>query len=155
MSNFKEYGRIASEINVSYVGSNNTACGKFSLAVDRVFGKDKDGKKITDFHPIQAWGKSAELLEKLGRKGDRIVVEGTVQNNNYEKDGVKHYGYVINADRLQFVETKKDRQSEDGGNAPTQNTQQQIAPPPAKNEPDDDFIQIDTSKTGNLPFFDS
>ena len=151
MSNFKEYGRIASEINVSYVGSNNTACGKFSLAVDRVFGKDKDGKKITDFHSIQAWGKSAELLEKLGRKGDRIVVEGTVQNNNYEKDGVKHYGYVINADRLQFVETKKDRQSEDTQNASTQSAQKKISQP---SEPDDDdFVQIDKDAAGDLPFF--
>ena len=146
MSNFKEYGRISSDINISYVGSNNTACGRFSLAVDRVYGKDKNGNKITDFHPVQTWGKSAELLEKWGHKGDRIVVEGTVQNNNYEKDGVKHYGYIINADRLTFVETKKDRES--GNNT----DDSQITPPPAPNT-DDDFVDVDSVDTSEIPFF--
>lgn len=142
MSNFKEYGRISSEIEVTYVGEKNTALARFSIAVGRDGQKDKDGKYISDFHNCQAWGRKAELLEKYGKKGDRIVVEGTVQNNNYEdKNGNKHYGYIINISDIDFVETKKDREQE-GENIKSDKSSS------------DDFVEADKTKGTNIPFFD-
>jgi len=155
MSNFKEYGRICSDIETSYVGENNTALTKFSLAVDRVGRKNADGKKITDFHNCQVWGKKSELLEKYGKKGDRIVVEGTVENNNYEdKNGNKHYGYIINCSEIKFVETRKDREGDNGNQQTIPEPQETMHNRPSANtSSDDDFINIDESATGDLPFF--
>ena len=45
-------------------------------------------------------------------KGSKVAVRGEIQNNNYEKDGVKHYGMVINADQVEFLDSRKDREQQ-------------------------------------------
>jgi single-strand DNA-binding protein len=155
MSNFKAYGRIVKDIEISYVGTNNTAVARSTIAVDRG-QKDKDGKSISDFHSFQAWNKRAELLEKYAKKGDRIVIEGDVQNNNYEdKNGTKHYGYVINVTNINFVETKKDRQEQGKStdNIPKPEPKRQTAQQPQTNT-EDDFMDVPDDIDSGLPFFD-
>jgi single-strand DNA-binding protein len=155
MSNFKAYGRISSDVEVAYRGSKNTAVASFSFAVNRKF-KNADGKYEADFHRVQAWGKLAEVLEKAAKKGDRLVVEGDVQNNNYEdRNGTKHFGYIINCSGVDFVETKKDRES---GSTQAQSTQTKSAEKPSHNRPQantdnapDDFVDVDDG--GDIPFF--
>lgn len=44
----------------------------FQLAVNG--RKDKEGNQQTDFIPCQLWGKPAEMLEKFGKKGTRIMI---------------------------------------------------------------------------------
>jgi len=51
-------------------------------------GKDK---KRTDYFNIVAFGDVAETITNNFNKGDTISFIGKLQNNNYEKDGVKVY----------------------------------------------------------------
>jgi single-strand DNA-binding protein len=51
-------------------------------------GKDK---KRTDYFNVVAFGEVAEKIADKFRKGSEIQFEGKLQNNNYEKDGVKVY----------------------------------------------------------------
>lgn len=44
----------------------------FQLAVNG--RKDKEGNQQTDFIPCQLWGKPAEMLEKFGKRGTRIMI---------------------------------------------------------------------------------
>lgn len=44
----------------------------FQLAVNG--RRDKEGNHQTDFIPCQLWGKPAEMLEKFGKKGTRIII---------------------------------------------------------------------------------
>ena len=61
------------------------AVTKFTLAVNE--GKDK-----TSFHDFTAFGKVAETLTNHVKKGQMILIDNaTINNNQYEKDGVKHY----------------------------------------------------------------
>jgi len=48
-------------------------------------------KERTDWHSVVVFGKRAEALQKLLRKGSTIFVEGRLQTSSYEKDGQKHY----------------------------------------------------------------
>ena len=85
---------------------------KFAIAVDRNY-KGTDGEKQADFISCQAWRKTAELITKWFTKGKPIIVEGTLMNNNYESNGVKHYSYVVQVDSINFVpETKSDAQND-------------------------------------------
>lgn len=144
MGNFRDLGRLATDVDIKYVGDKNTALASFTLVVNRAF-KGKDGTDA-DFHRVQAWGAKGEAISKYFKKGDRIFLEGDLQNNNYEKDGVKHFGYLINLTDFKFVETKKDRenQSEDDF-VPS--------PPPAQATMDDDFVKVDENVKGDIPFF--
>ena len=95
-------GRLTRDPELSYTPGGK-AVWKFDIAVNRKF-KNQDGKYDADFFKVQGWGKTAEASAHNLQKGRLVAVEGEIRNNNYEKDGVKHYGTVINADRIEFLE---------------------------------------------------
>jgi single-strand DNA-binding protein len=64
---------------------------KFSIATNETY-KNKAGEYVqnTQWHNVQCWGKTAELCEKLLKKGAEVVLEGKLENNTYEtKSGEK------------------------------------------------------------------
>lgn len=100
----------------------NTNSGKavanFTLAIDRRF-KNKDGQKEADFINCQAWGKTAEVLGQYTKKGSRIGIVGRLQVRSYDaQDGTKRWVTEVVVEELEFLESKKD------GNSNVANTQQ-------------------------------
>lgn len=83
--------------------TDTTTISDFRLAVDRRFKKDVEA----DFFRCVTFGKTAEFVENYLHKGTKVVVEGEVQNDNYEKDGVKHYGVTMVINNIEFAESKK------------------------------------------------
>ena len=129
-----QMGRLTADPEIRYGGANNTAIGRFTIAVDRRF--KRDGEPTADFHNVTCFGKLAEFAEKYLRKGTKVVVQGEVRNNNYEdKNGTKHYGYVIVADNIEFAESKSASQS---NNAPSTDS--------------DGFMTIQDGSDDELPF---
>ena len=88
---------------------NGRQMAKFSLATNETY-KNAQGEKVTDttWHNLIAWGKTADIIEKYVRKGDKICVEGKLVNRNYEdKDGKKHYVTEIEAREILMLGQKK------------------------------------------------
>lgn len=125
-------GRLTKDPEIRY-SSDNKAVARFSLAVDRKF--KREGQPDADFFNYTAFGKQAEFIEKYLKKGTKVVVVGQLQNNNWEKDGVKHYDVQIMVDEVEFAESKSS----------SSNT----APAPAQTDADG-FMQVDISD--ELPF---
>lgn len=87
-------------------GNESIAKARFSLAVDRKY--KKDGETNADFISCVAWRKTAEFLEKYGRKGVKLVVEGSIQTGSYtNKDGQKVYTTDVVVENCEFAESKK------------------------------------------------
>ena len=66
---------------------------KMSIATNESY-KNAKGEyvKETQWHNLIAWGKTAELIEKLFQKGCEVAVEGKLINRNYtDKEGIKRY----------------------------------------------------------------
>jgi len=82
-------GRLGATPEMTQTDKGNQLV-RFNLAVDASF-KDKDGKwnNQTHWHSIKAWGKTAELIHKTLQKGQKVMIEGKLVNNTYEKDGEK------------------------------------------------------------------
>ncbi len=98
-------GRLTRDPEVRYSqGENSTAIARFSIAVDRRF--KREGQPEADFFNCTCFGKQGEFVEKYLQKGTKIVVTGRVENDNYEKDGVKHYGVQIMVEEIEFAESK-------------------------------------------------
>ena len=76
---------------------------KFTLAVRRPFSKD-----ATDWFNCAAWEKTAETIEKFVKKGSKISVQGRVQVDSYEKDGVKQTRTGIVVENFEFAGAKPD-----------------------------------------------
>lgn len=60
----------------------------FSLATSRRIPRENGFEERTEWHRITLWNRLAELAEEYIRKGDRLYVEGRVQYDSYERDGV-------------------------------------------------------------------
>lgn len=53
-------------------------------------------------------GKTAEFLEKYGRKGVKFATEGRIQTGSYQgNDGKKIYTTDVVVERVEFCESKK------------------------------------------------
>lgn len=59
-----------------------------SLATNRRVQPFEEGEERTDWHRLVLWGRLAQLAEDYVRTGDRIYVEGRLQYDSYERDGV-------------------------------------------------------------------
>lgn len=72
---------------------NGKTLAKFSLATNEVY-RNSNGDKVTStqWHNIVAWGKTAELLGTLLKKGKEVAVTGKLTYHNYQdKDGNNRY----------------------------------------------------------------
>ena len=105
-------GRLTKDLELRYIAGNGTPVANFVLAVDREF-TGKDGKKETDFLNIQVWGKSAENCANYIGKGSLVAVQGSIIIEKYEKDGERRTFTKINANKVQFLDSKKDKQAKE------------------------------------------
>lgn len=87
---------------------NGNKIAKFSIATSETY-KNKQGEKVTDteWHNITAFGKVAEIIEKYFEKGSKILVEGKIKTDRWEKDGVKKYSTGIIMQNFEFVGSAK------------------------------------------------
>lgn len=98
-------GRVTKDIELKVTQTGKSVCS-FSLAVERKFVQN--GEKVTDFINCQLWGKSAETLEKYGKKGMLIGIEGRLQTRKYtNQQGQTVYVTEVVADSFSFLEKKQ------------------------------------------------
>jgi single-strand DNA-binding protein len=72
--------------------SGGQAVLKLRLATTESYlDKSKERQERTEWHSVVVWGKRAEGLSKIVRKGDRLFIEGGLRTSSYEKDGEKRY----------------------------------------------------------------
>lgn len=96
------FGNLTRDPEMRALPSGQRVCS-FSIATNYTY-KDKDGKRVekSDFHNIVVFGAQAENSAKYLQKGASAYVEGRLQTQSWEKDGVKQYRTEIVADRVQF-----------------------------------------------------
>ena len=112
MNKFIISGRLTADADYIRTSEGKTVA-KFNFAVNRRF--KKEGEQDADFFTCVAFGKIAETFEKCAvSKGTKLLIEGEVRNNNYEKDGVKHYSTQVVVNSFEFCESKS------SGNAPAE-----------------------------------
>lgn len=78
----------------------------FSGAVPKRYTKNNEDK--TNWFNYVAFGSTADFIAKYFTKGSKMLIVGEINNNNYEKDGVKHYGNQILIQNAEFYGKKSD-----------------------------------------------
>ncbi|HIF05966.1 MAG TPA: single-stranded DNA-binding protein [Gemmatimonadetes bacterium] len=80
-------GNVGREPDV-YETKKGTKVVHLSLATNRPpFGDDTEQR--TDWHRLTLWSGLAQFTEENVKKGDRIYVEGRLEYDAYEREGVK------------------------------------------------------------------
>lgn len=84
-------GNLARDPELRTVGDKQTSVVNFTVAVSREFVKaNGEQDKITSFIQCEAWDSGAEAIGSSFKKGDLVMVEGSLRNDSWEKDGHKH-----------------------------------------------------------------
>lgn len=139
-------GRLTRDAEIRYSqGESSTAIARFSLAVDRRFRREGD-EQTADFINCVAFGRTAEFMERFGRKGTKFVAEGRIQTGSYtNKDGQRVYTTDVVVESVEFAESKSAASGSDGGFTPADRT----SPSQAAG---DGFMNIPDGIDEELPF---
>ena len=81
---------------------------KVSLAVNETYGTSDDKKTATTFVEVEVWGKPAENLDKLVRKGQELFVEGAIRQDTWQDKatGQNRSKLFVRAESWQFTQHK-------------------------------------------------
>ena len=102
-------GNLTRDPDMRTVGSGMKVA-RLRLAVSER-RRDRNGQ-LQDFPiyvDVDAWDKSAELCGQYLVKGSGILVEGRLQQDTWEKDGVKHSALRVRATTIKFLSARGDR----------------------------------------------
>lgn len=97
-------GRLAKDPNIRMT-QQGTMKNSFSIAVQR-------DKETADFINCIAFGKTAELIEKYGYKGQLVAIKGSIRTGSYEnQQGKRVYTTDVLVDRINFLSWKENEQN--------------------------------------------
>lgn len=101
-------GRLTRDPEYKQTAAGTAVC-RISLAIDRKFANKETGEREADFVECDAWRSTADFIARYFSKGNPILVEGELRNNNYtDNNGVKHYGMRVLIDSVSFCGSKAD-----------------------------------------------
>ena len=75
----------------------------FGLAINDIVYSNQEKKKLVTFIDVETWGRQAENCAKYLEKGKRILLEGKIRMNTWEKDGKKRSKLYCIADKVVFL----------------------------------------------------
>lgn len=97
---------------------NGGSVTNVSLATTETWTSNGGKKEKTSWHNLSFSGKLAEIVEKYVSKGSLICVEGAIDYQSYEKDGVKQYFTKIKCNQMRMLGSKGDSEQASNTNQP-------------------------------------
>lgn len=107
-------GRLVAEADMKTTPSGTPVCS-FSIACNRTYKQGDEKKESCSFFNCTAWGKTADLICQYVKKGDRVAIEGRLQQHTWQdKDTGKNRSAVeIVVSTIQFLQGKSQGQAEE------------------------------------------
>lgn len=99
-------GNLTRDPQLSYLPSGTAAC-ELGLAMNRKF-RDKDGNQREEvcFVDLQAFARTAEVINQYFRKGNAILIEGRLRYREWtNKEGQKRNKLEVVVDTFSFIES--------------------------------------------------
>ena len=132
-------GNLTRDIELKTIPSGSIV-GNVGIATNESY-TNKQGEKVdkVSFHNLTVWNKQAETLAQYTQKGSKLLVEGKIDYQEYEKDGVKRIITKIVVERFEFAGSKpanqnQNNQNQNNYNAPATNNAP-VNNAPANNNP--------------------
>lgn len=119
-------GNVGRDPVLKYTQSG-VAVADFSVAVTRKFGSGENRTEKTVWFRVTCWRQLAEVANQYVRKGNQVLVEGTIEASAYMgKDGTPQASIELTADNMQLLGSRADnlqgsgeRSGEFGGTPPS------------------------------------
>ena len=102
------------DVRTVTIGSKQTSVVNFTVATSKEYTKANGEKdKVTTFVPCEAWDTGAEIIAESFKKGDLVLVEGSLRNDSWEKDGVKHSTLKLRVNNFSKITKLSKKKSSD------------------------------------------
>ena len=93
-------GNLGADPELKYTAGGTAVC-KLRMATTKKWkGNDGEKQEKTEWHTVTCWRKLAEICGQWLHKGSLIYIEGEIQNETWEQDGVKRYSYSVQAKEM-------------------------------------------------------
>lgn len=101
-------GNLTRDVDMKYAPTG-TAISGFTVAVNETY-KPAGGepKQEVSFFDVVSFGKTAENCAEYIGKGSKVLVQGKLKQETWEKDGQKRSRIKIIANSVQFLSKKSD-----------------------------------------------
>jgi single-strand DNA-binding protein len=129
-------GAVGRDPEMRYTAAG-MAIASFSLATSK---KNKDKEETTQWHNIVAFQKTAELIEQYVKKGSKLYIEGELQYQEYEKDGIKKIATKIVVNDMSFLTDGGNQSSTQGRQTASGKSTSRAKAPAPVDEFEDDSI---------------
>lgn len=133
MNSVNVIGNLTRDVDVRYVGQNNTAITTLGVAINS--GRKDDPPVFVD---VDVWGVVAENCAKYLSKGSKIGVQGRLKQETWEdkESGKKRSKILVVANSVEFLNSK-------GSSAPSDEP---------TSEPEGDGDDVGDGKSEEVPF---
>jgi len=101
-------GNVGQEPEMRFTPNGNPVTD-FSVACNTKYGEEE----TTEWVKVTAWKKLAELCNQYLTKGKQVYVEGRLQTDVWESEGVKHYRTKVIANTVLFLGNRKGKDVEE------------------------------------------
>lgn len=132
-------GNLTRDPDVRATGTSGMKVARLGVAINER-RKDRNGQyqDYPVFVDVDAWDKLAELCGQFLVKGSPVLVEGRLQMDTWEKDGVRHQKLKVRALTIKFLAPKGETRSQQGALAQRSDAPiVQSAPEPTEADPSD------------------
>ena len=102
-------GNLTRDIELRY-SQGGMGIAKTAIATTRKFTSNGEKKEEVCFVDITFFGRSAEVANQYLRKGSKILVEGRLNFEQWEKDGQKRSKHSVAVESMQMLDSKGDNQ---------------------------------------------
>jgi single-strand DNA-binding protein len=98
---------LVSDPELKNVGDSNVV--RFRVAINRKFTtKSGEKKEESTYIDCEMWGARASIISEYMTKGDPILIDGILKQENWEtKDGEKRSKHIISIQDFEFMSNKK------------------------------------------------
>lgn len=116
-------GRLTKNVELKYT-SGGMAIANISLAINKRQKVNNEWQEKASFFDCTYFGKSAEAVCQYLTKGKQVSIQGSLDQQSWEKDGQKRSKVVIIVNSLSLLGSKQGSQGQNYNNAPRQQNRQ-------------------------------
>lgn len=102
-------GNVGNDPEIRTLGENVKVASFRIATTERYTDRNGEKKENTEWHQISAWNKTADIVERLVKKGSKVFVEGKITTRKWtDKDGNERQSTEIRAEGIQLLGKKEE-----------------------------------------------
>ena len=111
----RQIGRLGANPEMTVVGTGDKRVAKTTIVLlsNKRYKNRETGESKESVTRIRwtLWRDQAENAVKYLTRGSKVSVEGIVENNDYQKDGVDYYELNFTVQEIEYLESKADAEA--------------------------------------------